>query len=55
MYHVAHCSNIGHSCSVLFSIDGDGADRFDVKDRQLLSKPEQIVNRKCEYGVEQAN
>jgi hypothetical protein len=29
--YVQWCSRVGHSCDVRFSIDGDGADRFAVK------------------------
>jgi hypothetical protein len=34
--YIQWCSRVGHSCDVRFSIDGDGADRFAV--RQQLPK-----------------
>lgn len=33
--YVRWCSSVGHSCAVKFSIDGDGADRFDVVSPEL--------------------
>jgi len=42
--YIQWCSRVGHSCDVRFGIDGDGADRFKVK-QELPKVSEEQGNR----------
>lgn len=41
--HTQYCANVGHSALVGMSIDGDGADRFNVKSPDLPKVEESDV------------